>query len=375
MSTPAGLGVVVEHQRQPGGLGDRAVEGGELARVAAVAQRRQAHERVRAGRRRRRRRARPAGAGVPADTPGDQRHPARDRRGDRRDDVAALRGAEAARLAHRPGPDDAVHAGVEQRARRCACSAASSTSPEAANGVVTAGMMPGKRTGALLGRGSCSAARAGCAGWRRRRRRRGRRPRWPRRSCGARRHGGGRGRNGDRLVAQALPQRLVHDRGDVVGERDEHRVGGHDRDLAVEEAVALVPVGAVGVLGRRGPCARAAPRRRGRAGRGGPRARRPGARAARAPRAARWGWRRGQGDGAVGPRRRCTRSTASAATNEPAPGRVSITPWSCSAAIASRTDERPTSRRCARSRSDGSRSPGLSSPMRISPAIRSAICS
>ena len=39
----------------------------------------------------------------------------------------------------------------------------------------------------------------------------------------------------------------------------------------------------------------------------------------------------------------CTRSTASAATNEPEPGRVSITPWTWSEAIASRTEERPTS--------------------------------
>ena len=51
-----------------------------------------------------------------------------------------------------------------------------------------------------------------------------------------------------RLVAQALPQRLVHHRGDVVGEGDEHRVVGHDGDLAVEEAVALVPVRAVGAV-------------------------------------------------------------------------------------------------------------------------------
>ena len=36
---------------------------------------------------------------------------------------------------------------ASSRARTLACSAAVSTSPEAANGVVTAGMMPGKRTG------------------------------------------------------------------------------------------------------------------------------------------------------------------------------------------------------------------------------------
>ncbi len=35
----------------------------------------------------------------------------------------------------------------------------------------------------------------------------------------------------------------------MVGEGDEHRVVGHDRDLAVEEAIALVPVGAVRVVG------------------------------------------------------------------------------------------------------------------------------
>ena len=54
--------------------------------------------------------------------------------------------------------------------------------------------------------------------------------------------------DGDRLVAQALPERLVHHRGDVVGQGDEDRVVGHDRDLAVEEAIALVPVGAVRVV-------------------------------------------------------------------------------------------------------------------------------
>ena len=44
-----------------------------------------------------------------------------------------------------------------------------------------------------------------------------------------------------------------------------------------------------------------------------------------------------------------------AATNVPAPWRVSTTPWTCSAPIASRTDARETSSTRASSRSDGSR--------------------
>src|SRR5215212_6630250 len=67
------------------------------------------------------------------------------------------------------------------------------------------------------------------------------------------------------------------------------------------------------------------------------------------------------------------RSSASSATNEPAPGRVASTPRRASAASASRTDARPTSRRLASSRSPGSRSPGASRPARMSAAIRSAI--
>ena len=62
-------------------------------------------------------------------------------------------------------------------------------------------------------------------------------------------------------------------------------------------------------------------------------------------------------------------------TNVPAPLRVSTTPWSCSAASASRTDARLTSSVRASSRSDGSRSPGASRPERMSAASRSAICS
>ncbi len=62
-------------------------------------------------------------------------------------------------------------------------------------------------------------------------------------------------------------------------------------------------------------------------------------------------------------------------TNVPAPWRVSTTPCSCSEASASRTDARLTSSVRARSRSDGSRSPGVSTPERMSSARRSAICS
>ena len=76
----------------------------------------------------------------------------------------------------------------------------------------------------------------------------------------------------------------------------------------------------------------------------------------RAPPAGRSGWRRAEaGRGGQALRR-------VAATNEPEPGRVSITPWTCSAAIASRTEARPTSSRRASSRSDGSRSPGAKAP-------------
>ena len=60
----------------------------------------------------------------------------------------------------------------------------------------------------------------------------------------------------------------------------------------------------------------------------------------------------------------CVRRVASrrlGGDERPAPGRVSTTPRSCSAASASRTDARLTSSARASSRSDGSRSPGASS--------------
>ena len=41
----------------------------------------------------------------------------------------------------------------------------------------------------------------------------------------------------DRVVAQPLPQRLVHQGGHVVGEREQDRVAGHRRELAVEQAI------------------------------------------------------------------------------------------------------------------------------------------
>ena len=205
----ARLRVVVGHQRQPAGLGDRAVVGHDLARVAAVAERREHHQRAPRRPRRRRRRSAIAAAGVPADTPaitGTRPSTARDDRARRR--RGARRVEQAARLAHRAGGDDAVHAGVEQRGD-VALERGASIAPDASNGVVTAGMMPGKRMVRPFSRGSCTCARAGCAG-RRRARRRPRRPRRsPRRSCGARRGGWwcGRGRRSSRRAAAATAAR------------------------------------------------------------------------------------------------------------------------------------------------------------------------
>ena len=68
---------------------------------------------------------------------------------------------------------------------------------------------------------------------------------------------GGAAGDGDGVVAQPLPQRLVHQVGQVVGDRQQHGVGGRDGELAVEAAVgvapaaALVGVGGVGARGHR----------------------------------------------------------------------------------------------------------------------------
>ena len=66
---------------------------------------------------------------------------------------------------------------------------------------------------------------------------------------------------------------------------------------------------------------------------------------------------------------------ASAATYVPAPARVSTSPSFFRAAIASRTLGRLTSSARARSRSEGRRVPGASTPLAISPRNRSAIWS
>ena len=154
---------------------------------------------------------------------------------------------------------------------------------------------------------------------------------------------------GDRVVAQPLPQRLVHQRGDVVGEREQDRVAGHGRELAVEEAVGGVPGGDVHRLGlHRGEQLLgrlvALGAGGGEPGDGGLELR------ARLEHGRRAGVVRRPSDG------------GSPTTNVPAPWRVSTTPCSCSEASASRTDARLTSSVRARSRSDGSRSPGASTP-------------
>src|SRR4051794_7626726 len=119
-------------------------------------------------------------------------------------------------------------------------SASVSTAPAASNGVVRAGMIPGNRTcSALLIVGHVAPYPLEVLG-------------------GVEQRGGGvavddrlvdhavlgrvdagAARAGDGVVAQALPQRLIHHRGDVVGETGEHRVRGQDRDLAMEAAVAV----------------------------------------------------------------------------------------------------------------------------------------
>src|SRR5919201_1878617 len=119
---------------------------------------------------------------------------------------------------------------ASKRARTLACSAAVSTAPEESNGVVTAGRMPGKRMGLLI---ECHVAAdpldvlGGVEGGR----------------VGVAVDDGlvdhavlgrvqlGPTGHGDRLVAQALPQWLVHGRRDVIGERAEHRGVSHYGDL------------------------------------------------------------------------------------------------------------------------------------------------
>ena len=113
-------------------------------------------------------------------------------------------------------------------------------------------------------------------------------------------------------------------------------------DLAVEEAVGVVPARRRRAVGRRGPSRASSSSASGsrRAARARRARRSRGSSSARASSSAR---RAGVVRGAAGRARGLHARTASAATNEPAPGRVSITPWTCSAAIASRTDARPTS--------------------------------
>src|SRR5215212_1306194 len=131
-------------------------------------------------------------------------------------------------------------------ADRFASSAGTSMAPAASNGVVTAGMMPGKGTGSALlvvghvaphplevlrgveGRGAGIAVH----------------DRLVDHPVLGRVDAGAAGPH-DRVVAQALPQRLVHQRGDVVGEAREDGVAGQRRELAVEAAVAVVPARAV----------------------------------------------------------------------------------------------------------------------------------
>src|SRR5215207_1977987 len=128
-------------------------------------------------------------------------------------------------------------------------SAAWSTAPSAPNGVVRAGMMPGKRTSALLVEGHVA-------------------PHPLEVLRGVEGRGGGVALDdrlvdhavlgrvharaagvGDGVVAQPLPERLVHQRGDLVGEAEQDRVAGEGREPAVEAAVAVVPARAVLVGG------------------------------------------------------------------------------------------------------------------------------
>src|SRR5215213_4202176 len=136
---------------------------------------------------------------------------------------------------------------ASSRPARLRSSAATSIAPVASNGVVMAGMIPGKRTSVLLVRGHVASH--------------------PLEVLGGVEGGSGGvavddrlvdhpvlGRvdprtagPGDRVVAQPLPERLVHQPGDLVGEPEQHRVRSQGGELAVEAAVALIPAGAVAV--------------------------------------------------------------------------------------------------------------------------------
>ena len=254
------------------------------------------------------------------------------------DHGAPLRRAERAGLAHRAGGDEAVHAGVEQRGD-VALERGDVDGAVGVEGVVTAGMMPGKRTSVLLVGGHVAAhpleVLRGVEG------------------------GGGGVAVDDRLVDHAVLGR-VDARAAAGRAIESSRSRCHsgwsmsaatwsarpsrtgfavsDGEPAVEAAVAVVP----GRRGRRRPRRRpsrraaARPRRRG-ARRAGRRARRRRARAASRASSRSNGpasWRGGLA------RRRETLERVGA-TNEPEPGRVSSAPRSCSAAIASRTEARP----------------------------------
>ncbi len=167
---------------------------------------------------------------------------------------------------------------------------------------------------------------------------------------------------GDRVVAQALPERLVHQRGDVVGEREQDRVAGHRRELAVEQAVGGVPGGDVHRLGlhRGQQLLGGGVRLRPGGGQAGDRGLQLGARLEHRRRAR--VVRRPRAGGGAGDERARALPRLDHALH-------------LQRAIASRTEARLTSSERARSRSDGSRSPGASTPDRMSAARRSAICS
>ena len=172
--------------------------------------------------------------------------------------------------------------------------------------------------------------------WRGARRRRPRRP--PRRSGGARRAaascGPGRRCESSRSRRHSGWSISV---GEVVGDRDQHGVAGGVGELAVEEAVGVAPARAA-ARGRSGrasrPSTSAARRSRDRRC-GAPRGQRGDRRLEDAARLEHGG-RAGVGGevepGGHGLRRAASARSASAATNEPAPGRVSTMPRSWSAA-------------------------------------------
>src|SRR5215207_754460 len=134
-------------------------------------------------------------------------------------------------------------------APRLRSSASKSIAPSASNGVVTAGMMPGKRTSVLLVCGHVAShpleVLGGVEG------RRGGvavEDRLVDHAVLGRVHARA-ARLGDRVVAQPLPERLVHQGGDLVGEAGQDGVGRERGELAVEAAVAVVPACALAVGG------------------------------------------------------------------------------------------------------------------------------